>query len=195
MEPSSRNQWQSAANGLSAKNRENRRNPLPWVATGCHDPKMVRRGSTVRVRQRALGRRKSPEIGDCCCPAKHRRAPLITSRPLSSSLRSLAKHLQIGHLPATTEHLREAEGLRGQDRRPAPKTAGYGTSRRFPSAPFDDGDSDDGRFAGHPRRMKMGSAAALRSAKLGTAESEDSVAPGALRDSELCREHVDQTLD
>ena len=43
--------------------------------------------------------------------------------------------------------------------------------------------------------MKMGSAAALRPAKLGTAESEDSVAPGALRDSELCREHVDQTLD
>ena len=57
------------------------------------------------------------------------------------------------------------------------------------------GDSDDGRVAGHPRRMKMGSAAALRSAKLGTGESEDSVAPGALRDSELCREHVDQTLD
>jgi hypothetical protein len=43
--------------------------------------------------------------------------------------------------------------------------------------------------------MKMGSAAALRPANLGTGESEDSVAPGALRDSELCREHVDQTLD
>ncbi len=43
--------------------------------------------------------------------------------------------------------------------------------------------------------MKMGSAAALKPAKLGTSESEDSVAPGALRDSELCREHVDQTLD
>jgi hypothetical protein len=57
------------------------------------------------------------------------------------------------------------------------------------------GNSDDGRVAGHPRRMKMGSAAALRSAKLGTGESEDGVAPGALRDSELCRERVDQTLD
>jgi hypothetical protein len=43
--------------------------------------------------------------------------------------------------------------------------------------------------------MKMGSAAALKPTKLGTCESEDSVAPGALRDSELCREHVDQTLD
>jgi hypothetical protein len=29
------------------------RKPLPWVATSCPDPKMVRRGSTVRVRQRA----------------------------------------------------------------------------------------------------------------------------------------------
>jgi hypothetical protein len=43
--------------------------------------------------------------------------------------------------------------------------------------------------------MKMGSAAALKPTKLGICESEDSVAPGALRDSELCREHVDQTLD
>src|SRR6266540_842345 len=32
----------------------NKRKPLPWVATSCRDPKMVRRGSTVRVRQRAL---------------------------------------------------------------------------------------------------------------------------------------------
>src|SRR6266498_5080691 len=31
------------------------RKPLPWVATSCPDPKMVRRGSTVRVRQRAFG--------------------------------------------------------------------------------------------------------------------------------------------
>jgi hypothetical protein len=46
------------------ENRENKRNPLPWVATGCHDPKMVRRGSTVRVRQRAL---KSSQSGDFCC--------------------------------------------------------------------------------------------------------------------------------
>jgi catechol 2,3-dioxygenase-like lactoylglutathione lyase family enzyme len=32
------------------------RKPLPWVATSCPDPKMVRRGSTVRVRQRAYSK-------------------------------------------------------------------------------------------------------------------------------------------
>ena len=32
----------------------NKRNPLPRVATGCRGRQMVRRGSTVRVRQRAL---------------------------------------------------------------------------------------------------------------------------------------------
>jgi hypothetical protein len=35
-------------------NRKNKRNPLPWVATSCRSQRMVRRGSTVRVRQRAL---------------------------------------------------------------------------------------------------------------------------------------------
>ena len=32
---------------------ENKREPLPSVATGCRSERMVRRGSTVRVRQRA----------------------------------------------------------------------------------------------------------------------------------------------
>jgi hypothetical protein len=40
--------------------QRNKPKPLPWVATACRDERMVRRGSTVRVRQRAL---KSPEIG------------------------------------------------------------------------------------------------------------------------------------
>jgi hypothetical protein len=31
----------------------NKPKPLPWVATGCREKYMVRRGSTVRVRQRA----------------------------------------------------------------------------------------------------------------------------------------------
>jgi hypothetical protein len=35
--------------------------PLPWVATGCRGDAMVRRGSTVRVRQRAL--QKSRKAG------------------------------------------------------------------------------------------------------------------------------------
>jgi hypothetical protein len=36
------------------ENGSNKPKPLPWVATSCRAPKMVRRGSTVRVRQRAL---------------------------------------------------------------------------------------------------------------------------------------------
>ena len=43
------------------KKRGNKRKPLPWVATGCRREHMVRRGSTVRVRQRAL--QKSCRIG------------------------------------------------------------------------------------------------------------------------------------
>jgi hypothetical protein len=38
------------------------RKPLPWVATSCPDPKMVRRGSTVRVRQRALQKRRKTAL-------------------------------------------------------------------------------------------------------------------------------------
>ena len=40
--------------------RSNTGKPLPWVATGCLRRSMVRRGSTVRVRQ---GSAKGPEIG------------------------------------------------------------------------------------------------------------------------------------
>src|ERR671931_1181211 len=35
--------------------RQNKRKPLPWVASSCARRLMVRRGSTVRVRQRASG--------------------------------------------------------------------------------------------------------------------------------------------
>jgi len=37
----------------AARMRRTTRKPLPWVATGCDRVRMVRRGSTVRVRQRA----------------------------------------------------------------------------------------------------------------------------------------------
>jgi hypothetical protein len=47
MEPSGR-KWEGAENG------SDKRKPLPSVATGCLSRSMVRRGSTVRVRQRAL---------------------------------------------------------------------------------------------------------------------------------------------
>jgi hypothetical protein len=45
-----------ASTGKSAgrRNRGIKPNLLPWVATGCRRRQMVRRGSTVRVRQRAL---------------------------------------------------------------------------------------------------------------------------------------------
>jgi hypothetical protein len=36
------------------RSRRNTRKPLPYVATVCRSQRMVRRGSTVRVRQRAL---------------------------------------------------------------------------------------------------------------------------------------------
>jgi hypothetical protein len=48
---------QPGATGRESGNRQNgldRRKPLPCVATGCRSERMVRRGSAVRVRQRAL---------------------------------------------------------------------------------------------------------------------------------------------
>src|SRR5919204_6764588 len=53
-----------------AESRRNKRKPLPWVATGCRLERMVRRGSTVRVRQRAL--RKRLQIYDLSCPCRKR---------------------------------------------------------------------------------------------------------------------------
>jgi hypothetical protein len=46
-----------------AENSSLKQEPLPWVATGCRRGSMVRRGSTVRVRQRALQR---PANGGLC---------------------------------------------------------------------------------------------------------------------------------
>src|SRR6266545_8356711 len=44
--------WENAENG------SDRRKPLRWVAASCLSRSMVRRGSTVRVRQRALQKRR-----------------------------------------------------------------------------------------------------------------------------------------
>ena len=41
MEQSGRNQWQSVANETGPKTAQSGK-PLPWVATSCRDPKMVR---------------------------------------------------------------------------------------------------------------------------------------------------------
>jgi len=51
MEPSGRNPWQSLANGTASKTAQTSENRCRWLPTVAAE--MVRRGSTVRVRQRA----------------------------------------------------------------------------------------------------------------------------------------------
>jgi hypothetical protein len=56
--------------------RQNKPNLLPWVASGCRGRQMVRRGSAVRVRQRAS--RKVLQMGICCClPRRNVRASRV----------------------------------------------------------------------------------------------------------------------
>jgi hypothetical protein len=71
---------------------------------------MVRRGSTVRVRQRAL-RRKSPEIGDFLLSRQAAQSTFaLLSGGLFSSLRG-CKAPQIEMPPGSPEQLREREGI------------------------------------------------------------------------------------
>ena len=93
------------------RNRRNKPNLLPWVAIGCRGRQMVRRGSTVRVRQRALVRGKSPEIGDFCCLTQHHRAPPHYRREGYPARCAAAKPLQIDLLLGTSEHLPKREGI------------------------------------------------------------------------------------
>ena len=71
-----------------AENGSLKRKPLPSVATSCLSRSMVRRGSTVRVRQRASAEKKSPEIGVFVCLAVAMPRPRSTfcawPRPVSS---------------------------------------------------------------------------------------------------------------
>jgi hypothetical protein len=53
MEPSGRNQWQPVANATAPKTAKSSQNRCRRVTTGCRGKAMVRRGSTVRVRQSA----------------------------------------------------------------------------------------------------------------------------------------------
>jgi pimeloyl-ACP methyl ester carboxylesterase len=69
MEPSGRNRWQPGGKWVGTHNRSNKPKPLPWVATGCRRESMVRRGSAVRVRQRALKDLQIP-ISCLTCPPK-----------------------------------------------------------------------------------------------------------------------------
>jgi hypothetical protein len=85
---------------------------------------MVRRGSTVRVRQRALVGRKSPEIGDFCCLPQHHRAPPHYGREGYPARCAAANPLQIDLLPGTSEHLPKREGIGSRvARRGPPRTA------------------------------------------------------------------------
>ena len=54
MEPSGRNRWQPVANRTSPENGSNKPIGNRWQPTATVSERMVRRGSTVRVRQRAL---------------------------------------------------------------------------------------------------------------------------------------------
>src|SRR5437016_14448879 len=58
---------QPVADGRKSNRLEDRRNkpkPLPSAATSCRLERMVRRGSTVRARQRALAKRPA-NVGRC----------------------------------------------------------------------------------------------------------------------------------
>jgi hypothetical protein len=56
MEPSGRNRWQRVANGQTPENRSNRPIGNRWQPTATVSERMVRRGSAVRVRKKALGK-------------------------------------------------------------------------------------------------------------------------------------------
>jgi hypothetical protein len=102
-----------ASTGKSAgrRNRGIKPNLLPWVATGCRGRQMVRRGSAVRVRQRALDFEKCLQIDWCCCLNEHRRAFPCSVEAIVRDPVPPVKRLQIGPLPGTSEHLRGTEGL------------------------------------------------------------------------------------
>jgi hypothetical protein len=93
MEPSGRNQWQPVA-----KIGSNKPKPLLPVETSCRSERMVRRGSTVRVLQRAL--QKSRKSGLLRSDRLALRRMCCGMEPLWSFSFSLATQfvLQIGLL-------------------------------------------------------------------------------------------------
>jgi hypothetical protein len=93
MEPRGCNWWQSAANRRGRGSAENKPKPLPWVATGCPPKYMVRRGSTVRVRQRALQRPRE----DSPLPERVGFRNSVRVRGFSSSTRSAADSVSPGY--------------------------------------------------------------------------------------------------
>src|SRR5260221_10216492 len=66
MEPSRRNQWQPVANVRDPKTAQNKPIRNRWQPTATVPERMVRRGSTVRVRQRALQKRRKAALSRMC---------------------------------------------------------------------------------------------------------------------------------
>src|SRR3990172_8100609 len=117
------NRWQTE----ERENGSNRRKPLRSVATSCRSERMVRRGSTVRVRQRALVRGKSPEIGDLCClnsTTEHLRITVGTAIQLAARPQSPCK--------STCCPVPRSTSLRGRGRQSSspPRPAQNGLDKR-----------------------------------------------------------------
>ena len=122
------------------ENRQSKPKPLPWFATSCLRRSMVRRGSTVRVRQRALqkprttddsgsysGRRWSASACSTCNPwaasvpsrgVRRRAAVRRSSCPDSVRTRAAAMPARVAFLchAACSPHLLGARGLRATTR-------------------------------------------------------------------------------
>ena len=96
------------------EDRSNRRKLLPWVATGCMSRSMVRRGSTVRVRQRALQKRRKTALR-----RRDRPSFFATTHARSSKARMLAAR------------------SRRSPRNSAPRSSSTATSTARTSAPTD----------------------------------------------------------
>jgi hypothetical protein len=109
------NRWQVGRRG----SRQNKPKPLLSVATGCHGNAMVRRGSTVRVRQRAL---KPPQNSRFCCLIWYNRAPPSKGGDRGSTA---ARHLR-ELLEITQRFLGAPAALRSWDRFWGLMTAGLG---------------------------------------------------------------------
>jgi hypothetical protein len=91
MEPSRSQPAATSGKWNGAEHGSDGPKPLPWVATGCRRDSMVRRGSTVRVRQRAYGSKKYLQSRYFCCLGQHHRAPPHDHRDCSSSSRATRK--------------------------------------------------------------------------------------------------------
>jgi hypothetical protein len=98
------------------RSRRNTRKPLPTV---CRSQRMVRRGSTVRVRQRAL---KPPQNSRFCCLIWYNRAPPSKGGDRGSTA---ARHLR-ELLEITQRFLGAPAALRSWDRFWGLMTAGLG---------------------------------------------------------------------